>query len=95
MEKYYKRDSFEQEKSVFDCSPIVTQQVNGKTYTWAMEKFLSMVEGTTSSEILNINQMDENLFKELLQKNSVWDYHSMSRDEYATSECFWKGNYNN
>ena len=53
-----------------------------------MEKFLSMVEGTTSSEILNINQMDENLFKELLQKNSVWDYHSMSRDEYTTSECF-------
>ena len=33
-----------------------------------MEKFLSMVEGTASSEILNINQMDENLFKEFLQK---------------------------
>ena len=33
-----------------------------------------MVEGTTSSEISNINQMDENLFKEYLQKNSVWDY---------------------
>ena len=43
-----------------------------------------MVEGATSSEILNINQMDENLFKESLQKNSVWDYHSMSRDEYTT-----------
>ena len=49
-----------------------------------MEKFLSMVEGTTSSEISNINQMDENLFKEFLQKNSVWDDHSMSRDEYTT-----------
>ena len=43
-----------------------------------------MLEGATSSEILNINQMDENLFKESLQKNSVWDYHSMSRDEYTT-----------
>ena len=43
-----------------------------------------MVEGATSSEISNINQMDENLFKESLQKNSVWDYHSMSRDEYTT-----------
>ena len=43
-----------------------------------------MVEGTTSSEISNINQMDENLFKEFLQKNSVWDDHSMSRDEYTT-----------
>ena len=49
-----------------------------------MEKFLSMVEGATSSEISNINQMDENLFKEFLQKNSVWDDHSMSRDEYTT-----------
>ena len=49
-----------------------------------MEKFLSMVEGTTSSEISNINQMDKNLFKEFLQKNSVWDDHSMSRDEYTT-----------
>ena len=52
-----------------------------------MEKFLSMVEGTTSSEISNINQMDENLFKEFLQKNSVWDYHSMSRDEYTTKSA--------
>ena len=43
-----------------------------------------MVECTISSEILNINQMDEDLFKEFLQKNSVWDYHSMSRNEYTT-----------
>ena len=81
MEKYYKRDSFEQGKSVFDCSLIVTQQVNGKTNNSAMEKFLSIVEGTTSSEISNINQMNQNLFKEFLQKNSVWDYYSMSRNE--------------
>ena len=52
-----------------------------------MEKFLSMVECTISSEILNINQMDEDLFKEFLQKNSVWDYHSMSRNEYATKSA--------
>ena len=75
MEHYYKRDSLEQEKSVFECSLIVTQQVNGKTHNWAMEKFLSMVEGATSCEILKINQMEENIFKEFLQKNSdltVW-----------------------
>ena len=48
-----------------------------------MEKFLSMVEGTTSSEISNINQMDENLFKEFLQKNSIWDFHNMNRNEYT------------
>ena len=87
MEKYYKRDSFEQGKSVFDCSLIVTQQVNGKTNNSAMEKFLSIVEGTTSSEISNINQMNQNLFKEFLQKNSVWDYYSMSRNEYTTKSA--------
>ena len=48
-----------------------------------MEKFLTMVEDTTSSEISNINQMDENLFKEFLQKNSIWDFHNMSRNEYT------------
>ena len=48
-----------------------------------MKKFLTMVEDTTSSEISNINQMDENLFKEFLQKNSIWDFHNMSRNEYT------------
>ena len=48
-----------------------------------MEKFLTMIEDTTSSEISNINQMDENLFKEFLQKNSIWDFHNMSRSEYT------------
>ena len=48
-----------------------------------MEKFLTMIEDTTSSEISNINQMDENLFKEFLQKNSIWDFHNMSRNEYT------------
>ena len=32
MQKCYKRDSFEQGKSDFDCSSIVTQQVNSKTH---------------------------------------------------------------
>ena len=48
-----------------------------------MEKFMSMDEGI-SSEISNVEQMDENLFKEFLLKNSVWDFHNMSRDEYTT-----------
>ena len=51
-----------------------------------MKKFLSMVEGP-SSAISNIDQMDENLFKEFLQKNSVWDFHYMSRDEYTTKSA--------
>ena len=31
--------------------------------------------------------MDENLFKEFLLKNSVWDFHNMSRDEYMTKSA--------
>ena len=46
-----------------------------------MEKFLEMVDQTT--EVSNTEQMDENLFKEFLSKNSVWDFHNMTRDEYT------------
>ena len=49
-----------------------------------MEKFMSMVEGT-SSEISNVEQMDENLFKEFLWKIS--DFHIMNRDEYTTKSA--------
>ena len=51
-----------------------------------MEKFMSMDEGI-SSEISIVEQMDENLFKEFLLKNSVWDFHNMSRDEYTTKSA--------
>ena len=47
---------------------------------------MSMDEGI-SSEISNVEQMDENLFKEFLLKNSVWDFHNMSRDEYTTKSA--------
>ena len=46
-----------------------------------MEKFLEMVDQTT--EVSNTEQMDENLFKEFLSKNSVWDFHNMTRDQYT------------
>ena len=47
-----------------------------------MEKFLEMVDQTT--EVFNTGQTDENLFKEFLSKNLVWDFHNMTRDEYTT-----------
>ena len=50
-----------------------------------MEKFISIVEGT--SEISNVEQIDKNLFKEFLLKNSMWDFHNMSRDEYITKSA--------
>ena len=46
-----------------------------------MEKFSQMVDQTT--EVSNAQQIDENLFKEFLSKYLVWDFHNMSRDEYA------------
>ena len=51
-----------------------------------MEKFMSMVEGT-SSEISNIGLVDENLFKEFLLNSSVWDFHNTSRDQYTTKSA--------
>ena len=51
-----------------------------------MEKFISIVEGT-SSEISNVEQIDKNLFKEFLLKNSMWDFHNMSRDEYMNKSA--------
>ena len=51
-----------------------------------MEKFISMVEGT-SSEISNVEQVDENLFKEFFSKSSVWDFHNMSRGECTTKSA--------
>ena len=50
-----------------------------------MEKFISIVEGT--SEISNVEQIDKNLFKEFLLKNSMWDFNNMSRDEYITKSA--------
>ena len=47
---------------------------------------MSMAEGT-SSEISNVEQIDENLFKEFVLKISVWDFYNMSRDEYMTSSA--------
>lgn len=46
-----------------------------------MEKFPQMVDQTT--EVSNAQQIDENLFKEFLSKYLVWNFHNMSRDEYA------------
>ena len=44
-----------------------------------MENILAMVEGPSSSEISNINQIDQNLLEEFLAKSSVWDFYEMIR----------------
>lgn len=49
-----------------------------------MENILAMVEGPSSSEISNINQIDQNLLEEFLAKSSVWDFYEMTKEEYSS-----------
>ena len=49
-----------------------------------METILAMVEGPSSSEISNINQIDQNLLEEFLAKSSVWDFYEMTKEEYSS-----------
>lgn len=46
-----------------------------------MDKLLELNDQPTTAAATT-QEMDENLFKEFLTKNSVWDFHNMTRDEY-------------
>lgn len=46
-----------------------------------MDKLLELVDQPTTAAATT-QEMDENLFKEFLTKNSVWDFDNMTRDEY-------------
>lgn len=46
-----------------------------------MDKLLELVDQPTTAAATT-QEMDENLFKEFLTKNSVWGFHNMTRDEY-------------
>ena len=41
-----------------------------------------MVEGSKTSEITSCDQIDQDLFQELLAKSSVWDFYEITREEY-------------
>ena len=47
-----------------------------------MENILSIVEGSKTSEITSCDQIDQDLFQELLAKSSVWDFYEITREEY-------------
>ena len=38
-----------------------------------MENILAMIEGPGTSEITSFDQIDQNLFQQLLAKSPVWD----------------------
>ena len=51
-----------------------------------MENILAMVAGPGTSEIKNFDQIDQNLFQELLAKSSVCDFYEISREEYMNKD---------
>ena len=51
-----------------------------------MEDILAMVEGPRTSEISTFDQIDQNLFKEVVTKSSVWHFYEMSREEYLNKD---------
>lgn len=53
-----------------------------------MDKILELADQRTAAAAAT-QEMDDNLIAEFLTKNSVWDFHNMTRDEYndkTTSE---------
>ena len=51
-----------------------------------MEDILAMVEGPRTSEMSTFDQIDQNLFKEVVTKSSVWHFYEMSREEYLNKD---------
>ena len=47
-----------------------------------MKNILLMVEDNSSTEISTVEQIDENLLKEFLNKTSIWDFYETSKREY-------------
>ena len=57
------------------------------TQILAMENILAMVEGPGTSEITNFDQIDQNLFQELLAKSFVWDFYEILREKYMNKDA--------
>ena len=48
-----------------------------------MEKLLELADQQPpTSEVITSEQINEELFKQFLSKDSVWDFHYISREEY-------------
>ena len=46
---------------------------------------MSLVEGSKpTTEILNIEQIDEELLKKFLNKTPLWDFYETTKGEYMT-----------
>ena len=47
-----------------------------------MENILAMVQWPKASEITSCDQIEQDLFEELLAKTLVWDFYEITREEY-------------
>ena len=50
-----------------------------------MEKLLETVDQQTSSAVVGAvaeEQLDEGLFHQFMVRNPIWDFHSLSREQY-------------
>ena len=45
-----------------------------------------MVEGLSTSEITNFDQIDQSILKEFLEKSTVWDFYRMARKQYINKD---------
>ena len=51
-----------------------------------MEGILAMVEGPSTPEITNFDQIDQSILKEFIEKSSVWDFYEMTREQYINKD---------
>ena len=47
-----------------------------------MENILVIAEGSTTSEMTSLDQIDHNVFQELRAKSLLWDFYEISKEEY-------------
>ena len=47
---------------------------------------MAMVEGPSTSEVTNFDQIDQSLVKEFLEKATLWDFYKMKKEQYITKD---------
>ena len=48
-----------------------------------MESLFSMIEGPKSTEVTNLEQINQETMQDFLSKIAIWDFSEMTREEYT------------
>ena len=48
-----------------------------------MESLFSMIEGPKSTEVTNLEQINQETMQDSLSKIAIWDFSEMTREEYT------------